>query len=82
MNVLLDIIRYRLVFRYCPLVTPFKADTEEVDHEALKRQVVRLAGARMGIVLLGTNGEGNQSTCRHGRHPLKIAILSFALIGR
>lgn len=43
---------------YCPLITPFKPDTEEVDYEAIQRQVVRLAKADMGIVLLGTNGEG------------------------
>ncbi|KAJ7130827.1 putative dihydrodipicolinate synthase [Mycena crocata] len=44
---------------YCPLVTPFKANTEEVDFDALKAQVVRLAAARMGIVVLGTNGEAS-----------------------
>lgn len=40
-----------------PLTTPFRAD-ESIDHEALAKQVVRLAKAKMGIVLLGTNGEG------------------------
>ncbi len=40
-----------------PLTTPFKAD-ESVDYEALTKQVVRLAKAKVGIVLLGTNGEG------------------------
>ncbi len=40
-----------------PLTTPFKAD-ESIDHEALAKQVVRLAQAGVGIVLLGTNGEG------------------------
>ncbi|TFL04977.1 putative dihydrodipicolinate synthase [Pterulicium gracile] len=44
---------------YCPLTTPFKAQTEEVDYDALKTQVVRLAKARCGIVLLGTNGEAS-----------------------
>ncbi|KAJ7772738.1 dihydrodipicolinate synthase [Mycena maculata] len=44
---------------YCPLVTPFKAETEAVDFDALEAQVVRLANARMGIVLLGTNGEAS-----------------------
>ncbi|KAK7000702.1 putative dihydrodipicolinate synthase [Favolaschia claudopus] len=44
---------------YCPLVTPFKPDTEEVDYDALRSQVVRLANARMGIVVLGTNGEAS-----------------------
>lgn len=43
--------------RYTPLTTPFTQD-EEVDYDALVRQVLRLARAKMGIVLLGTNGEG------------------------
>jgi dihydrodipicolinate synthase/N-acetylneuraminate lyase len=30
----------------------------QVNLEALNKQVVRLANAGMGIVLLGTNGEG------------------------
>ncbi|KAF7305980.1 Dihydrodipicolinate synthase [Mycena chlorophos] len=41
---------------WCPLITPFTPD-EEIDYPALKAQVLRLAKARMGIVLLGTNGE-------------------------
>ncbi|KAJ7077304.1 putative dihydrodipicolinate synthase [Mycena belliarum] len=44
---------------YCPLITPFVAQTEAVDYDALTAQVVRLARARMGIVLLGTNGEAS-----------------------
>lgn len=40
-----------------PLTTPFRED-ESVDYEALAKQVVRLAKAGEGIVLLGTNGEG------------------------
>ncbi|KIY65726.1 putative dihydrodipicolinate synthase [Cylindrobasidium torrendii FP15055 ss-10] len=44
---------------YCPLITPFKPETEELDYEALTTQVVRLAKVHMGIVLLGTNGEAN-----------------------
>jgi hypothetical protein len=40
-----------------PLATPFRAD-ESVDHPALAAQVTRLAKAGVGIVLLGTNGEG------------------------
>jgi dihydrodipicolinate synthase/N-acetylneuraminate lyase len=40
-----------------PLATPFRAD-ESVDHAALAAQVTRLAKAGVGIVLLGTNGEG------------------------
>lgn len=43
-----------------PLTTPFKAD-ESVDYEALAKQVVRLAKADVGIVLLGTNGEGQSA---------------------
>lgn len=42
---------------YTPLTTPM-TDDEKVDIAALKKQVVRLAKAGMGIVLLGTNGEG------------------------
>ncbi|KAK9895133.1 aldolase [Cystobasidium minutum MCA 4210] len=41
---------------YTPLTTPFTQD-EEVDYNALVKQVIRLAKAKMGIVLLGTNGE-------------------------
>ncbi|KAJ7824670.1 dihydrodipicolinate synthase [Mycena olivaceomarginata] len=44
---------------YCPLITPFKPDTEAIDFDALQAQVVRLASARMGIVVLGTNGEAS-----------------------
>lgn len=40
-----------------PLTTPFR-DDETIDHAALAKQVVRLAKAKVGIVLLGTNGEG------------------------
>lgn len=40
-----------------PLTTPFR-DDESIDHDALAKQVVRLAKAGEGIVLLGTNGEG------------------------
>lgn len=43
-----------------PLTTPFRED-ESIDHEALAKQVVRLAKAGEGIVLLGTNGEGESS---------------------
>lgn len=45
---------------YTPLVTPFTAD-EEVDLNAVTKQVLRLASAGSGIVLLGTNGEGRFS---------------------
>lgn len=43
---------------YCPLITPFTPGSEELDVPALQKQVVRLAKAGMGLVLLGTNGEG------------------------
>lgn len=42
---------------YTPLITPM-TDDEQVDIAALRKQVVRLADAGMGLVLLGTNGEG------------------------
>ncbi|KAK7202375.1 dihydrodipicolinate synthase [Myxozyma melibiosi] len=42
---------------YCPLVTPFKEGSYDVDFEAYKAQVLRLAAAGMGLVLHGTNGE-------------------------
>lgn len=48
---------------YCPLITPFEEDTGKVNLGALKKQVVRLADAGMGIVLLGTNGEGELVLC-------------------
>ena len=41
-----------------PLTTPFKAGEDEIDHEALAKQVVRCAKAGINIVLLGTTGEG------------------------
>lgn len=42
---------------YTPLTTAMDSN-EQVNLEAVKKQVVRLADAGMGIVLLGTNGEG------------------------
>ena len=41
-----------------PLTTPFKAGLDEIDHQALAKQVVRCAKAGINIVLLGTTGEG------------------------
>lgn len=41
-----------------PLSTPFKPGCDEVDHVALGKQVVRVAKAGLGVVLLGTTGEG------------------------
>jgi len=43
---------------YCPLVTPFGAN-EEIDFKAFQKQVLRLAKAKMGLVILGTNGEAS-----------------------
>ncbi|KAJ9110192.1 hypothetical protein QFC20_003044 [Naganishia adeliensis] len=43
---------------YTPLITPM-TDDEQVDIAALRKQVVRLADAGMGLVLLGTNGEAS-----------------------
>ncbi|KAK9459239.1 uncharacterized protein V1516DRAFT_708390 [Lipomyces oligophaga] len=42
---------------YCPLITPFNEVTGDVDLEAFKTQIVRLAKAGIGLVLHGTNGE-------------------------
>jgi hypothetical protein len=49
---------------YCPLITPFTSDDGEarIDVPALEKQVLRMAKAGMGIVLLGTNGEGESSS--------------------
>ena len=44
-----------------PLTTPFlSTEGNPVDHAALAKQVVRCAKAGLGIVLLGTTGEGVQ----------------------
>ncbi|KAK9454594.1 hypothetical protein V1511DRAFT_401397 [Dipodascopsis uninucleata] len=43
---------------YCPLVTPFlDNESNDIDFDAFKKQVLRLAAARMGLVIHGTNGE-------------------------
>ena len=44
-----------------PLTTPFKAGCDEIDHQALAKQVVRCAKAGINIVLLGTTGEGEEA---------------------
>lgn len=41
---------------YSPLVTPFDAD-EDIDYGAWKTHVLRIAGAGVGLVIMGTNGE-------------------------
>lgn len=43
-----------------PLTTPFKPGNDEIDHEALAKQVVRCAKAGLTIVLMGTTGEASQ----------------------
>lgn len=48
----------RLICRYAPVATPFSAD-EEIDFPAFNAQVLRLAKAGMGLVVLGTNGEAS-----------------------
>ena len=49
-----------------PLITPFSTTPERlVDHSALASQVVRVAQAGCGIVLLGTNGEGTSFRFQH-----------------
>lgn len=45
-----------------PLVTAMN-DDESINYEALAKQTVRLAKAGLGIVLLGTNGEGQSHKC-------------------
>ncbi|KAK9472031.1 uncharacterized protein V1510DRAFT_418443 [Dipodascopsis tothii] len=47
---------------HCPLVTPFKADSGDIDYDAFKRQILRLTRARVGLVLQGTNGEACHMT--------------------
>jgi dihydrodipicolinate synthase/N-acetylneuraminate lyase len=59
---------------YTPLITPMTED-EQVDHPALEKQVIRLANAGMGIVLLGTNGEGE---CCPSSQPVPIIRLGTA----
>lgn len=45
---------------YVPIITPFETDgSEDLDLEAFKINVKRLAKAGCGIVLSGTLGEGN-----------------------
>lgn len=49
---------------YTPLTTAMTAD-EQINLEAVKKQVLRLANVGMGIVLLGTNGEGELTRKPH-----------------
>lgn len=42
---------------YSPLVTPFTKD-EEIDYPAWEKHVLRTAKAGVGLVVMGTNGEG------------------------
>lgn len=63
-----------------PLTTPMRAD-ESIDHEAIAKQVVRLAQAGVGIVLLGTNGEGECYTIQGGGHWLDLACTFVFVLG-
>ncbi|KAK9357927.1 hypothetical protein V1504DRAFT_462820 [Lipomyces starkeyi] len=42
---------------YCPLVRPFKEESGDINYNAFRTQVLRLAHPGMGLVLHGTNGE-------------------------
>ena len=55
-----------------PMVTPFHADTEELDEEALRQEVrVLLAAGVHGLTVCGSTGEGHtlsaEETCRVAR---------------
>lgn len=66
---------------YCPLTTAMTEDGQ-VNLEALNKQVVRLADAGMGIVLLGTNGEGerrDRSNCGLEPRPADYSIFMSLL---
>lgn len=44
--------------QYCPILSFFHPETEELDLEPLKKHVVRLAQAGLvGLVVMGSNGE-------------------------
>jgi hypothetical protein len=66
---------------YTPLITPM-TDDEQVDLDALRKQVVRLAEAGMGLVLLGTNGEGEFTSFTRSVPTLTdLSHISFASHG-
>lgn len=44
---------------WTPLATPFIPDTEEIDYDAWKLHVLRIARAGSGLVIMGTNGEAH-----------------------
>lgn len=58
---------------YTPLITPM-TDDEQVDLAALRKQVVRLADAGMGLVLLGTNGEGKHLVVQRTKISLHVCF--------
>jgi len=58
---------------WCPLVTPFKEGSEDLDTDALAAQVLRLAKANVGIVLLGTNGEAAHMSAEERSLAIKTA---------
>ena len=56
-----------------PLTTPFlSTEGNPVDHAALAKQVVRCAKAGLGIVLLGTTGEGQPWPIHSSVHDVLI----------
>ncbi|KAK9234099.1 hypothetical protein V1525DRAFT_383976 [Lipomyces kononenkoae] len=58
---------------YCPLVTPFKEDSGDVDYDAFRSQVLRLARAGMGLVIHGTNGEAAHLSTKERVEMVKVA---------
>ncbi|KAJ9125496.1 hypothetical protein QFC22_000457 [Naganishia vaughanmartiniae] len=65
---------------YTPLTTPMTED-EEIDIASLKKQVVRLANAGMGIVLLGTNGEASHLMDNERSEVIKASREALDLAG-
>jgi len=61
-----------------PLTTPFLAtEGNAVDHPSLAKQVVRCAKAGLGIVLLGTTGEGGSTFLQPSSKLLLKPCFSF-----
>ncbi|KAK9386668.1 hypothetical protein V1515DRAFT_627806 [Lipomyces mesembrius] len=58
---------------YCPLITPFKKDSGDVDYDAFRSQVLRLARVGMGLVIHGTNGEAAHLSTEGRVEMVKVA---------
>ncbi|KAK9495386.1 hypothetical protein V1508DRAFT_186445 [Lipomyces doorenjongii] len=58
---------------YCPLITPFKKDSGDVDFDAFRSQVLRLASVGMGLVIHGTNGEAAHLSTEERVEMVKVA---------